>query len=263
MKIALNTLVLKDFSAKEAVEAAREIGRIEINGRHLPPDASLDEAKRLLEGLEVIGIGAYTGGFTTKDKDTILTELKQYTALAKAIGAMGIRVYPGGPGSLKASEKEYQRAVLGLREAAKIVYPIELYFELHHNDLADSPESAIKLINDIGEENIGVILDPANMYISGSDYLETAVDILGDRLSLVHMKDIKKLDKPEEGSFNIEGTFYSHRLLGEGDLELEKLIAILKDKGYEGYLSLEYHGDDADLAIVRRETEWLSKRLSE
>lgn len=269
MKIALNTLVLKNYNSKEAVLAALGLQGIEINGRHLPPDTTLETAKTLLEGQIVVGIGAYTGGFTQGKQSDILNELEKYVDLAHGVGAKGIRIHPGGPGSKAASLEEYQRAVAGLKEAAKIADPIELYLELHHNDLADSPRSVIRLIEDVGASNIGVILDPANMYIQAlcekeephRYYLEEAITILKDRLSLVHMKDIKRLDCEEKGAFRIGGISFGHRLLGEGDLKLEELIDTLKAFNYQGYLSLEYHGDDADKEIVQREAKWLRSRL--
>ncbi len=261
MQIALNTLVLQSYKATEAVEAARFLGAIEINGRHLPPNTPPDQARELLQGLAVVNIGAYTGGFTSGDHQSILAELAKYVDLAQAIGAPAIRVYPGGPSLGDIDPNLYKRAVIGLKEAAHIANPLKLYFELHHGDLADSADNAMRLIDDIGADNLGVILDPANLFIGNADYLDKAVKTLGTRLSLVHMKDLKKLPSSAPKAFLIEGTYYSHQLLGDGDLKLEKLISVLKENEYTGYLSLEYHGDDATPQIVRREAEWLSKRL--
>lgn len=261
MRIALNTLVLKNYSALEAIQAAKPFGAIEINGRHLPPDTPLAKAQSLLKDFEVIGIGAYTGGFTNGDHNLILAELEKYVAIAQVVKAKGLRIHPGGPGSAQATKEEYQRAVRGLKKAAQIAAPFKLYFELHHNDLADSAKSAVRLINDIECENLGIILDPANMYIANQDYLTEALHTLGSSLSLVHMKDLKKLEKDEPGAFCIDGVFYSHKLLGTGDLQLEMLLNNLKDIGYQGYLSLEYHGEDADFNTVLREAAWLRERL--
>ncbi len=261
MRIALNTLILKNYSAYDAIQAAKSLGAIEINGRHLPPDTPLDKAQNLLKDLEVIGIGAYTGGFTTGDHKPILAELEKYVSIAHVIKAKGIRIHPGAPGSAQATKEEYQRAVAGLKKAAQIAAPLKLYFELHHNDLADSAKSAIRLINDIELENLGIILDPANMYIANQDYLALAVHTLGSFLSLVHMKDIKRLEKDEPNAFCIDGVYYAHKLLGMGDLQLETLLVNLKEIGYQGYLSLEYHGEDADFNTVLREAAWLRERI--
>ena len=113
MQIALNTLVLQSYKATEAVEAARFLGAIEINGRHLPPNTPPDQARELLQGLAVVNIGAYTGGFTSGDHQSILAELAKYVDLAQAIGAPAIRVYPGGPSLGDIDPNLYKRAVIG------------------------------------------------------------------------------------------------------------------------------------------------------
>ena len=73
------------------------------------------------------------------------------------------------------------------------------------------------------------------MLDSGYDPVEIA-DKYRDRLHGVHLKDFifERDGHPED------------TIIGEGNLRLEALIKLLRDTGYDEFLTIEYEGDVED-----------------
>lgn len=82
---------------------------------------------------------------------------------------------------------------------------------------------------------MGLCLDAAWFLDSGEDPL-AAVDVFRDRLYGVHLKDF---------AFDEKG---DHRdvIVGQGGLDLPRFVEKLEEIRFDGYMSLEYEGDEED-----------------
>jgi inosose dehydratase len=89
---------------------------------------------------------------------------------------------------------------------------------------------------------MGLCLDTGHLAIGGSDPIEVA-KLAGDRINHVHLKDVdyelaaklasRELDFREAAR---RGAF---RPLGEGDVNVSRLLDVLKGEGYSGWYVLE------------------------
>ena len=60
-----------------------------------------------------------------------------------------------------------------------------------------------------------------------------------------HAKDMYKSKTAIEGYGQTRAcNYFKGAVLGEGDVEVEKCVAILKKAGYDGYLSIEFEGSE-------------------
>ena len=95
----------------------------------------------------------------------------------------------------------------------------------------ETPVTLKRLIEDTGEDNLGINLDPANLIMYGKANPVDALDVFGKYVMGVHAKD---------GKYPTDG----HNLgcetkIGEGKVDFPSLIKKLKEIGYDGALTIE------------------------
>jgi len=88
-----------------------------------------------------------------------------------------------------------------------------------------------RTIEDIGLDNVGVNLDPANLLLYGKDRPLEAVDLIGKYVLNTHCKDGVW---PEPG-----GRLGVEKPLGEGEAHIRELIPKLYNMGYRGPLTIK------------------------
>ncbi len=94
------------------------------------------------------------------------------------------------------------------------------------------PLSLVHLMKEVGMDNIGVNFDPANLIMNGRGSCPAAaLEFLMPYIRGFHAKDAKKLVAPECKKQEVPS--------GQGDVDMAKLIAMLKENGYEGSITIE------------------------
>ena len=89
----------------------------------------------------------------------------------------------------------------------------------------------LRAIEDIGLENIGVNLDPANLILYGKGNPVDALDVIGRYVRGVHIKD---------GCYPTTGRLLGEeKAMGEGKVNFPQLLSGLKSLGYQGALTIE------------------------
>lgn len=96
----------------------------------------------------------------------------------------------------------------------------------------ETPVTLMRLFSDVGAENLGVNLDPANLIMYGRANPVDAIDIYGDKVRGVHVKDG---DYPK-GDFHKLG---KERVVGEGSVNYPVFLPKLLKNGYKGDLYIE------------------------
>ncbi|KKO51249.1 sugar phosphate isomerase/epimerase family protein [Paenibacillus sp. DMB20] len=258
MKIAAFSGSLMDCGIREAMEITAKLGLegIEIACRepHLTPVSTarhVMEIGRFAEeyGLSIPALAGYAGHFSERSDgecEQALDDFRRLLEHASLLKSDNIRIFQGGPHAFMADETHYERAALWLRKCSEEArrYGKTILLEIHNASLVETPDAAIKLLDMIGEDNIGMIHDAGNMYITDTDYGKESVRQLGSRLTHVHVKDEKRI--PSAGA---PGTFANrtrhgmeHFLqcrLGEGEVDHRELFEALIENGYSGWITLE------------------------
>ncbi|QHQ60520.1 TIM barrel protein [Anaerocolumna sedimenticola] len=95
----------------------------------------------------------------------------------------------------------------------------------------ETPVTLRRAIEDIGYDNVGVNLDPANLLMYGKANPIDALDILDKYVLGIHGKD---------GMYPADGkNLGEEKPLGEGRVDYPKFIAKLKEIGYQGDITIE------------------------
>jgi sugar phosphate isomerase/epimerase len=110
---------------------------------------------------------------------------------------------------------------------------VVMAFEPEVNNVVDSARKARRLLDDIGSPHLKVTIDPANVFHAGElprmkEILDETFSLLGKDIVLAHAKD---LDHDGDAG---------HKAAGQGKLDYDRYLALLRDCGFRGPLLL--HG---------------------
>jgi len=95
----------------------------------------------------------------------------------------------------------------------------------------ETPTTLLRVIEDLGYDNVGVNLDPANLLMYGRANPVDALDVIGRYVRGVHAKD---------GEYPTNGRELGvEKPLGEGRVNFPVLIPKLKSLGFTGALTIE------------------------
>jgi sugar phosphate isomerase/epimerase len=157
-----------------------------------------------------------------------LGELAAASDFAKQVGIPSITTHvgflPEWPG-----DPEYTATVETLRTLAEHCRQNgqEFWFETGQ----ETPITLLRTIQDVGTDNLGINLDPANLLLYGKANPLDALDVFGACVRGVHAKD---------GEYPTDGrSLGKEQPLGQGRVNFPALIGKLKALGYSGALTIE------------------------
>ena len=173
--------------------------------------------------------GPTTIGIVPADMRNRRTEaLINAAHVAAAIGVQSITTHVGFIPEFPGDEDYY-----GTLQALKAVVAtcanegIEFWFETGQ----ETPVTLLRMIQDIGGDNVGINLDPANLLMYGKGNPIDAVDVFGEYVRGMHAKD---------GEYPTDGeNLGREKPLGEGRVNFPVLLPKLKEKGFCGAVTIE------------------------
>lgn len=116
-----------------------------------------------------------------------------------------------------------------IRDVAQYCRKLGLYFNFETGQ--ETPITLLRTIEDIGLDNLGINLDPANLLMYGKGNPQDAVDMYGEYIRGVHVKD---------GMYPTNGRSLGKETpVGEGLVDFPVLIEKLKEHNYKGALIIE------------------------
>lgn len=118
----------------------------------------------------------------------------------------------------------------------------------------ETPVTLLRVIADIGTDNLGVNLDPANLAMYGKANPNDAAEMLGPYIRGVHAKD---------GLYPTDGRNLGKETpIGQGVVDFPRLIATLKKYGYTGPLTIEREiSGEQQIKDIKAAVEYLSALL--
>lgn len=124
---------------------------------------------------------------------------------------------------------EYIGVVNALRLIAKQYKNNNQYFLFETGQ--ETPITLKRVIEDVGADNLGINLDPANLLLYGKANPIDALDVFGRYVRGVHAKD---------GEYPVNGReLGEEKPIGKGRVNFPALIQKLKELGYQGAITIE------------------------
>ncbi len=180
-----------------------------------------------------------------------LAELKKGADFAQRLGVQNLATHVGFIPEQPCYEG-YRDLVSAVRDIARYCKAKDLYFNFETGQ--ETPVTLMRVFSDVGEDNLGINFDPANLILYGRGNPIDAIDIYCDKIRGIHVKDG---DYPKE-DFHKLGR---ERVVGEGSVNFPVFLPKLLDGGYEGDLYIEHEIKDADRAEDVKKTVKYIKEL--
>ena len=234
-----------------------------VNGRSIAT-YSPDEArgiKRALDeaGFVVSAIGSPIGKYDiTEPLEPQLELMERMVGVARVLEARYIRLFsfflPEGSASL------YRGEVLRRMRALKAVARGSGVMLLHENEAdiyGDTAARCADLMRELCDADFQLIFDASNFVQVGEADVWAAWELLREHVVYLHIKDsVRPGGKREGRDMGFQGVSDSHRLVGDGEGRVRDILADLRARGFEGYLSLEPHLTNCELVPGSAEDKW-------
>ena len=133
--------------------------------------------------------------------------------------------------------------------------------EIHFGQYCETAPMARRMIDLVNRPNYGVIHDAGNMHIAGDSYTDKAVELLGDRIFHVHIKDMVQAPATDDKAHDYPAGRFKRASLGQGNVDHLGLFRALRRIGYQGYLSCEATGGDDPVAVAKHELAEVQRLL--
>jgi 2-keto-myo-inositol isomerase len=199
-------------------------------------DVSIDSTKRLLDERGVsLAAAAYHGGLLLSQGEARRLAFDHFKRRLELCQAFGIRtLLVVADFAQRIDDQSLGRAIVALTQAAHwaAAFDVRLGLEFRGTDaFCSNLETAILLVEQCGEPNVGVCLD-AFHYYKGPSKPEDLERLTRENLVHVQLCDVPGV--PRELMTDSDRVFP-----GEGDFRLGPIVETLKRIGYDGGVSLE------------------------
>ncbi|KGN34884.1 TIM barrel domain-containing protein [Knoellia sinensis KCTC 19936] len=223
---------LRDFLATVVAHGCTSVELRVGEGEVVPRSMASDDAEAVGDvcrraGVEVLALASYVKVCAPGDDDVVIGDLVEHLRLAAAIGAGGVRVFPGGVDGGPEDDVRGGRRIAGAAVAAEEL-GARILMETHDSHPRAVDVERILRRAGVGDRTVGVIWDAAHPWIAGEDPAATAA-VLQPWLAHVQLKDVAARQRGAEPV-----------LTGHGILPLGEVLDALDDRELRLPLVLEW-----------------------
>lgn len=217
-----------------------------------------EESERLSLPIVNYTIGADL--LNAPDLDAEVERLCAQVEVAKTLGAFGMRHdATGGFRNNFRRYKTFDSALPTLAEGCRRVteYAAGLGVTTmveNHGQFCQESTRVEKLVGAVDHSNFGLLVDVGN-FLCADEPSVLAVARVAAFARHVHVKDfhVKSGSEPNPGRgfFGTRGGNYLRgAILGHGDVPVYQCLRILREQGYDGYVSIEFEGMEENLPAL-------------
>ncbi len=197
---------------------------------------SVADTRKLLEDRQVtLAAASYQGGLLLAQGEPRRAHYDHFRRRLNLCQQFGIPILLVVADFVEAvDQRTLERAVVSLKQAAQWAagFDVHLALEFRGSDtFCASLDTALALVAQSGEPNVGVNLDVFHYYKGPSKFEDLAL-LTPANLAFVQVCDVAGV--PRELATDADRV-----LPGDGDFQLRPLLAQLRHIGYDGWISLE------------------------
>ncbi len=196
--------------------------------------------------------GPHTLGLVPEEHRTYrIEELKKGSDFAKLLGVEDVITHVGFLPEVPTTT-EYHKLICAISEIAGYMKENGQYFLFETGQ--ETPVTLLRTIEDVGLDNLGINLDPANLVLYGKANPVDALDVFGKYVRGIHGKD---------GMYPTDGKNLGAEVrLGDGKVNYPAFIAKLKEIGYDGAITIEREiSGEEQIADIKYAKEYLEKLI--
>lgn len=180
--------------------------------------------------------GGLTGSPDPEDRKQAREIMLRQIQLASALGAPGILSVPGGLSDSVSLKTAWENSLATYRGLIGDIERMGIFVGLENvwNRFFTSPFDMLAFIEQLGCPLIGAYFDVGNVVAFSEP--ENWIEILGDTIGLIHVKDFKRRSGANSGGEWAD--------LLAGSIDWRKVMPALKKAGFDGYLTAEVGKSD-------------------
>jgi sugar phosphate isomerase/epimerase len=252
IEIALCTIAFRNEPLVDIIPRIARIGfdSIEIIRDHIEGKSD-EELLAIREAAAAAGLGILSVDpylwLTQDDKlrEESMEIARRYVHYAQVLGAKKFRTFtdsgPTGIGSDVATEEHWRQAVSCLKEITAMDRDLAFAVEMHPQTLADTPESALRLMTEVGSANMELLYQPTSkMFISDYHKLKR------------HIRHMHLQNQSVDGG---------HALIDEGVMDFPAFFREIVEDGYDYSVALEYCWKGIEWEQVESAFRFLKRHL--
>ena len=190
--------------------------------------------------LEICSLTTYLGPWDVQDIERVLRA-------ANILNCKNIRLFPPTYDESENFRKLFDRTVEQIKVLEKLAarYNVRINFEIHMGNIIPSASAAYRLVCNFNPDLIGIIFDPGNMVYEGFENYRMGIELLGEYLAHVHVKNsMWALSETTKAGVKIWKPTWAN--MKEGFADITKLIQILYEIGYDKFVSVEDFSNNDD-----------------
>lgn len=213
-------------------------------------DQIRSKAEEVRIELSNYAIGA---NFLTEDEESYRNEIERVKKEVDIANQLGVKFMrhdvasrPIPECTIKNFEADLPKLVEACQEIADYAsqYGITTSVE-NHGFYIQASDRVQSLINNVDRSNFKTTLDVGNFLCADEDPV-AAVKKNISYASVVHIKDFyvrpAHLNPGKGWLQTIAGNFLRGAIVGHGDINMREVIKVIKQSGYDGYISIEFEG---------------------
>lgn len=243
MALGLTSVTFRKLTPDEIISLAVKAGCevIEWGGDiHIK---NIEEAQDIRKKCRAGGIGIHSYGSYYRLGQGKTADFESLCEITCVLEAKIIRVWLGDRGSKGTSEKQFEELAVESETLSRTAmkFGLTVAFEFHNGTYNDTGESSRKFLQRVERDNVKTYWQPM---FAGND-IENLNAVIGETV-VVHMFNWSRL-----------GVRYP---LKRGETKIKQFLDIIKSRGYEGDIILEFvKGDNPEnfLADFKCLKEWV------
>ncbi|AZN41438.1 sugar phosphate isomerase/epimerase family protein [Paenibacillus albus] len=148
--------------------------------------------------------------------------------------------------SIKHFNEELERMASACRQIADYASQFGITTSVeNHGYFVQASDRVQALIHAVNRPNFKTTIDVGNFMCADEDSVSAVKNNIA-YASMVHIKDfyLRPSDQnPGEGYFKTaSGNYLRGAIVGHGDINMREVLRVIKQSGYDGYLSIEFEG---------------------
>jgi len=179
-------------------------------------------------GLEIFGLSPYL-------KVGDLEQALHLVELAALAGNARLRLWaPGYENERYAAASARMRHFLDQLLPRAEAAGVRLALEVHQRTICSSPSLAMRIAEHYPPQSLGIIYDLGNLAIEGREDVGLSLDLMGDHLAHVQVKNVAWVAQADD-----QGWRWEWCPPDQGVLPLRSMLRTLAERGFADWLSIE------------------------
>lgn len=214
----------------------------------------IDEIRAKAEAVGIdISNYAIGANFATDDEEAYEEAIQQVMKHVDVAHALGVKLMrhdvasrPMDQLGIDYFERDLPKLVDACRRIADYAAQFGITTSLeNHGYYIQASDRVLRVVHEVNRPNFKTTLDIGNFMCADEDSVSAVKKNIG-YASMVHLKDFylrPSYRDPGEGWFRTaSGNYLRGAIVGQGDIDMPEVIRVIKQSGYNGYISIEFEG---------------------